>query len=55
MTKIVSAYNELGDFSGTLQELKENVDKLISLYGEGAKVEFDAGCHNIDCNLHISD
>lgn len=47
----LSVYKELGDFSGSLKELKENVDKLIKKYGEDSFVIFDAGYNNIDCKL----
>lgn len=47
----LSVYKELGDFSGTLKELKDNVESLIKLHGEHSYVNFDAGYNNIDCSL----
>lgn len=47
----VSLYDDLGDFTGSLRELKRRVDELIPIYGPEAIVEFNAGYNNIDCNV----
>lgn len=47
----ISVYKQLGDFEGTLKELKANVEKLIVEHGEDSVVSFDAGHNNIDCKL----
>lgn len=47
----IDVYNELGDFGGTLKELKDSVESLINKHGENSYIMFEAGYNNIDCKL----
>lgn len=42
---------ELGDFKGSLKQLKYIVDNLIQEFGEDKIIEFDAGYNNINTYL----
>jgi len=48
MIKNLISISELQDFSGTIKEFKEIVDKLVVEYGEQSLVHFDAGHNNVD-------
>ena len=48
MTKNELTIGELQDFSGTLEEFKEIVDKLVIDYGKQSLIHFDAGYNNIN-------
>lgn len=42
---------ELGDFFGTLADLRSIIDKLIVTYGDDAYVRYEAGHNNITADV----
>lgn len=47
----ISIYKELGDYKGSLEDLKMKVEELINKYGKDSLIIFDAGYNNVDCRL----
>jgi hypothetical protein len=47
--KDASDVNELSDFTGTMKELRDLIDRLTIKYGADAYIQFDAGSNNVSC------